>query len=296
MKISRRALITGSVCLGAGFLGLHNQLDHGYNFEVPASPETGLVDPVPLKAMGRFRHEAVAVDPRSGIVFQTEDTSDSLIYRYIPTLPGQLAKGGKLHALGIKGQPSVDTRNWIETGEPSILPGHPMNVQWFDLTQVESPQDVLRFQEYYKGAACFARGEGMWHGNGEIYFACTNGGANKSGQIFRYRPSPYEGEPGEMNTPGRLELYLEPNNTDLLEHADNLTVAPWGDLIICEDGRNNQFVRGVTSAGEIYTLARNCFNHCEFTGACFAPNHPTLFINIQKPGITLAITGPWFQS
>ncbi|MDE0840107.1 MAG: DUF839 domain-containing protein, partial [Kiritimatiellae bacterium] len=52
--------------------------DHGYNFDVPATAEIGLVDPVPLKAMGRFNHEAVAVDPKSGVVYQTEDRSDGL--------------------------------------------------------------------------------------------------------------------------------------------------------------------------------------------------------------------------
>ena len=47
--------------------------DHGYNFEVPASADIGLADPIPLKAMGRFNHEAVAVDPKTGIVYETED-------------------------------------------------------------------------------------------------------------------------------------------------------------------------------------------------------------------------------
>lgn len=31
----------------------------------------------------------------------------------------------------------------------------------------------------------------------------------------------------------------------------------------------------------------------EFTGACFSPDGETLFANIQDPGITFAITGPW---
>jgi secreted PhoX family phosphatase len=58
--------------------------DHGYNFEVPASAKIGLAMPVALKAMGRFNHEAVAVDARSGIVYQTEDRDDGLIYRFHP--------------------------------------------------------------------------------------------------------------------------------------------------------------------------------------------------------------------
>ena len=49
--------------------------EHGYIFEVPAGRDMsdGPVDPVPLKAMGRFIHEAVAVDPTTGVVYLTED-------------------------------------------------------------------------------------------------------------------------------------------------------------------------------------------------------------------------------
>ena len=88
------------------------EADHGYNFEVPVSTEIGLTDPIPLKAMGRFNHEAVAVDPKTGIVYQTEDRGDSLIYRFIPDTPGELAAGGKLQALKIRDLKSADTRNW----------------------------------------------------------------------------------------------------------------------------------------------------------------------------------------
>lgn len=92
--------------------------DHGYNFEVPALAG-GLVDPVPLKAMGRFNHEAIAVDPRSGIVYQTEDRSDALLYRFIPTVRGKMAAGGRLQALMITDAPGMDTRNWPEETEPA---------------------------------------------------------------------------------------------------------------------------------------------------------------------------------
>lgn len=70
--------------------------DHGYVFEVPASIDTQLASPEPIIGMGRFNHEAVAVDPATGIVYQTEDAHDGLIYRYIPNVKGDLLKGGKL--------------------------------------------------------------------------------------------------------------------------------------------------------------------------------------------------------
>jgi len=112
--------------------------------------------------------------------------------------------------------------------------------------------------------------------------------------VFIYKPSVYEGTKRESKQPGTLTLYLEPNNTQLLQYGDNLTVAPWGDVILCEDGAQDQYLRGVTPEGKIYTLARNSyFGKSELCGVCFAPEHSTLFVNIQVPGITLAVTGPW---
>ena len=266
--------------------------DHGYNFEVPASAKVGLADPIPLKAMGRFRHEAIAVDPKSGAVYQTEDLDDGCLYRFIPRKPGQLAGGGKLQALRISAAHSADTRNWNPSGKKFSV-GKTLTVEWIDLKDVESPGDDLRKQAQAAGAAMFARGEGMWFGHHSVFFACTSGGIKKKGQIWRYTPSADETTAAEKSAPGKLELFIEPNNSALVANADNLTVAPWGDLVICED-RSEVQVRliGVTPSGRIYTLADNHLKS-EFAGAVFSPDGTTLFVNIQKPGLTLAITGPW---
>ncbi|MEM8875428.1 MAG: alkaline phosphatase PhoX [Planctomycetota bacterium] len=254
---------------------------HGYNFEVPASA-TGLVEPVPLREMGRFQHEAVAVDPRSGIVYQTEDRGDGLIYRFIPNVPGELAKGGTLQAMKARDRRTFDARNWDPV--PEIKPGESIPVEWIDLEDyVECHDDSLRHRGAADGAIVFARGEGMWYGDGEIYFACTNGGIEKKGQIWRYVP--------DTET---LELFVEPNDGEVVDNADNLTVAPWGDLIVCEDGPGEQFLRGVTPEGKFYTLARNrAPGNSEFAGVCFGPDGKTLFVNIQKNGLTLAVRGNW---
>lgn len=174
----------------------HHQKDHGYNFEVPVTESIQRAQPVPLKAMGRFNHEAIAVEPRSGIVYQTEDRWDGLIYRFIPKTPGRLHEGGRLQALAIKERPSWDTRNWGEAGAQPFPGQQPFATYWIDIDNVESPEDDLRYQGFEKGAAMFARGEGMWYGDGEVYFACTNGGPIRMGQVFRYTPSPYEDSPG----------------------------------------------------------------------------------------------------
>ncbi len=267
--------------------------DHGYNFEVPATTRIGLTEPVPLKAMGRFRHEAIAVDPDSGIIFQSEDMADGCLYRFIPKIQGKPAEGGKLQALAIQGQYTRDTRNWSREVETFPV-GQPFAARWVDLSDPESPKDDLRYQAQKKGAAIFARMEGMWTADKEIYFACTSGGPETWGQVFRYTPSPYEGQVAEKEAPGQLELFVEPNNSDLLRNCDNLTIAPWGDVILCEDASSttNRLV-GITPEGKLYHLAENILNSSEFAGACVSPDGKTLFVNIQRPGMTLAITGPW---
>jgi secreted PhoX family phosphatase len=252
-------------------------LDHGYNFDVPASAQPALAKAVPLKAMGRFNHEAVAVDPKTGHVFETEDRGDGLLYRFSPKVKGKLAQGGKLQALVVRDAFALDTRNWDQA---RIRVGGKLPVQWLDLDNVDSPRDDLRHRGARKGAARFARGEGMWYSRGSIYVACTNGGKQKNGQVWRL-------------TGDTLELFAEPNDEALCDNCDNLTVAPWGDLILCEDGGAEQFLVGITPEGRFFKLGRNAKSNSEFAGACFSPDGSTLFVNIQHAGLTLAITGPW---
>jgi secreted PhoX family phosphatase len=266
-------------------------VDHGYNFEVPAVWGVPPVEPKPLLDMGRFNHEATAVDEASGIVYQTEDREDGLLYRYIPRVPGELHAGGRLQALAIRERDSLDTRNWEKN--PTVTVGERLPVRWIDMEDIHAPEDDLRFRGFAAGCARFARGEGMWTGEDGIYFACTSGGKEKKGQIWRYVPSSYEGQDTEAGAAGVLELFVEPNDGTIVENADNLTVAPWGDLIVCEDGPGDQRLLGVTPAGEIYTLALNTLSNSEMAGVTFSPDGSTLFVNIQHDGLTIAITGAW---
>jgi secreted PhoX family phosphatase len=218
--------------------------DHGYVFEVPASAELA-VNPEPLKALGRFNHEAACVDPASGIVYMTEDQSEGLFYRFIPDIPGKLAEGGKLQALALPGMP--DSRNW---GHPAASVGSWHEARWIDLDGVEALDDDLRIRGAAGGATVFARGEGLWMGDGEMYFCCTSGGAAKLGQIFRLRPA--------SAGPDRLQLFFESTSTDQLNFGDNLTVSPHGHLVVCEDQYTKEVsnhLRWITPAGEAWPLA-----------------------------------------
>lgn len=266
--------------------------DHGWVFEVPADARAP-VDPVPLKAMGRFKHEAVAVDPATGVVYLTEDQRDSLVYRFLPDEPGRLAAGGRLQALALAAWKSADTRNW-PAGSRQKLPINTLfKVRWLDLDEVESSLDDLRMRGHAQGAALFARGEGICSGNGELYLCCTLGGALRAGQIFRYRPSAFEGTLREREAPGQLELFVESTDRRALDNCDNVTVAPWGDLMVCEDAKTPCSLVGVTQDGGLYRFAENAYTPSELAGVCFAPDGRTLFVNIHKRGLTLAITGPF---
>lgn len=254
---------------------------HGFVFEVPANA-TGPVDPVPLKALGRFSHEAACVDPDTGVVYMTEDQGDGLFYRFIPNVPGKLMEGGKLQALAINGLP--DSRNFEGV---KFEPGSWQAVRWIDLDNVEAPEDDLRQRGAAAGATLFNRGEGVWMGEGELYFTCTGAGAAKLGQIFRLRP--------QSSGPDRLQLFLESRSLDELNFGDNLTVAPNGHLIVCEDQYTENvanYLRGVRPDGTTYPFAL-CRLDTELAGACFSPDGRTLFVNIFSPTRTVAITGPW---
>lgn len=263
--------------------------NHGFIFEVPAKHK-GLVDPIPIKAMGRFNHEAVAVDPKSGIVYMTEDCHDGLIYRYIPNKKENLLAGGSLQVLMIKNQKSFDTRNWDNI---TLKLNEKKEVVWLDIDDVLAPKDDLRYRGYKAGAARFARGEGMWMGDDEVYFACTNGGPENFGQIFKYKLSPKEGKEEESMQPGILELFAESKDKSVLHMCDNVTVAKWGDVFLCEDNGELNHIKGINKEGEIYTFACNRSSTSELTGAVFSTSGKTLFVNVQENGDTLAITGPW---
>jgi len=256
---------------------------HGWIFEVPAA-HRGLVEPVRLTNMGRFRHEAAALDPSTGIVYLTEDKEDGLFYRFIPNSPGKLARGGRLQALALSDERGADTRNWHRR---KLNVAQPLTVRWIDLADTHSLDDDLRLRGRSAGAAIFARGEGIWFGQGELYFTCTSGGPSRLGQIMRYRPA----------AAGTIELFVESSDADVFDYGDNLTIAPWGDLIVCEDrtdGKTNH-LRGVRPDGRIYTFAR-LHADTELAGACFSPDGGTMFVNAYSPGRTLAITGNWSRA
>ena len=255
---------------------------HGWVFEVPATA-TGEIDPVPLTAMGRFNHEAACVDPATGIVYLTEDREDGVLYRFIPKERGNLRAGGTLQAMVVEG--IADTRNW----DAPVMPVRTLHeVRWVELDNVEAPEDDLRTRAVAQGAAPVARGEGIHMGTDEVYVCSTNGGQKRLGQIFKLIP-------GRGRGPDMVELFFESEREDQFNYGDNLTVAPNGHLIVCEDQYTDvvdNHLRGVTPDGRAYDFGRLRLQ-TELAGGCFSPDGQWFFVNAYSPTRTIAITGPW---
>ena len=275
---------------------------HGYCFEVPASAEGGLVEAKPLTALGRFLHEAVAFDASGTILYLTEDLGDGVFYRFLPKVRGKLAEGGRLQAMAVIDRPSFDSRNWPDLDAKGLPLGPPVirvrqgdrfQVRWFDVSDVESPLHDLRLRAFKAGAMRMARCEGIWHTGDAAYIAATTGGPASLGQLWRYTPSPHEGTEAEATAPATMELFVESQSASVLKNCDNLCASPWGDLFVCEDGTGADGIVRIRPNGEIHRFAQNILNDSELAGVCFSPDGNTLFANLQDPGMTVAITGPW---
>ncbi len=265
--------------------------EHGWIFEVPANRRA---KPVALRDMGRFVHEAVAVDPVTKVVYETEDRSPAGFYRFLPNRPGQLERGGRLEMLKVPGRVSMIRR---------VPADATFDVEWVpieDPTRAHAPgtrdEGGVFAQGKEQGASSFKRLEGCWYHGGLIYFVSTDGGDAGMGQVWSYDPKAE-----------RLRLVFESPGAEVLNYPDNLTASPRGGLLICEDGDGaTQRLHGLTVDGRIFPFAENHirldgrrngisgdFRDQEWAGASFSTDGKWLFVNIQSPGITFAITGPW---
>ncbi len=267
---------------------------HGYCFEVPASANTNL-PAVPLKAMGRFTHEAIAVDRTTGIVYLTEDLNPCGFYRFVPKRNKHLAEGGVLQMLAIKGKDRYDTRRGQK--QNVILDARWVTIDDPDPAAADVDPQAVSKQGVAKGGAIFARLEGCCADpDGHIYFTSTSGGDNAGGQIWRYDHL--------SRDEGRLTMLFESPDRNILDMPDNVCVMPKSRLVfVCEDsdyigagGTPENYLRILTPAGRMADMAKNIvpkFERGEFAGVTFSPDGKTVFFNIQQIGATFAVWGDW---
>jgi secreted PhoX family phosphatase len=264
---------------------------HGWVFDVGF--RRGV--PTPLTDLGRFSHEAIMVDPDSGIIYETEDAGNSGLFKFVPYRVGQPEQGGRLFMLAIRGKANLDLGKAYPIGSR-------WSVRWVPIEDPLATASSCYAQGAALGAARFSRLEGAWWGHQTGYFLSTSGGVVGEGQVFEYDPRSES-----------LTLIYDAPNANTLDNPDNLTVTPRGSLLLCEDAAGNHFLGGerlvgLTVHGEAFTFAQNNivltsdynavvkagdYRQSEWAGACFSPDGKWLFVNIQSPGVTFAITGPW---
>ena len=265
--------------------------DHGYVFEVSPTDPSANTQPTPLTALGRFAHEAVVVDPSRGHVYLTEDASNpnGLLYRFTPaSLPNgvhTLRDGGLLEAMWSPGNPDLSVFTQL---------GTQLSVQWKTVpdpqgiptsTRKQFTDDVTRSRKF----------EGMWWGDDRAYIVCSfarlsdGSMAEHDGQVWSYSPSA-----ATLTLEAYFPVNPDPSGTtaDQPDGPDNITVNPWGGLVVAEDGIGTQHLVSVLD-GSPCLLARNAMSGSEFTGVNFSPDRTTLFANIQDEGYVFAITGPF---
>ena len=301
--------------------------DHGYVFEVPP-PHLGKASAVPIKDMGFFRHEAVAIDPNSGFAYLTEDNGPhSGFYRYVPNNleanVGALEEGGKLFMLKTKGS-GESSQNLINTDA-----GEAFDVEWVPIEDPDADPEILNsygkgfenlmgqgrsgpfLQGAAQGGATFSRGEGIWEYDGRIYWIDTAGGPANTGNVWLYDPKIE-----------RLACIFASKSEEHADAIDNICLSPTSGLIVlCEDGGGVHDENGALQIGcrllvskqpgnEVVpfaennldlsagvpdrpTIEANDYRGSEWAGATFSKDGKTLYANIQSPGITFAIEGPW---
>jgi uncharacterized repeat protein (TIGR03803 family) len=249
--------------------------NHGYVYACSTTAER--VQPaVRVDAYGRFQHEAAVVDPETYVVYMTEDQADSCFYRFVPTSK-QTPWEGKLQALRIVGQTAMN----MGTGK-SI--DDSWEIAWIDIDDPTPAYDTVRATARADGAAVFMRGEGCAMHDGAVFFTATTGGPLGTGQVFRLDPD---------GDGGTLTLLAQSEDQNVLDKADTITVAPWGQVFTAEDGTGEQCIRAIDMDGTVTKFGRNAYSGGELTGICFSPDGKVMFVNIFGAGLTIAITGPF---
>jgi uncharacterized protein len=283
--------------------------DHGFVFEVsPVGAENPGNSPEPLTFLGRYAHEAVAVDPGSNAIYLTEDATEpnGLLYRWLPPAgftPGKWAllglrrsagdTAGTLQALRCT-RDGQHVRDLSEATEP----GTAFDVEWVDVPDRLAASTSTRMQFTDDQVTRSRKFEGAAWGSGGAYILASyaradDGSAGEhDGQVWLLGPAA-----NRITLQTRFARNTTPDQDGTnYDGPDNITVSPHGGVIVAEDGEGVQHLLGVTGAGESYTIARNDLNGNEFAGPTFSPDGKILFVGIQSPGHVLAITGPWAQS
>jgi secreted PhoX family phosphatase len=273
---------------------------HGYVFEVdPYRLEPGEA-PKPIKAMGRYAHESLAVDPHRGRIYLTEDASNpnGLMYRFTPPDDALPLRRGSLRALADDAGDFDAMKAFTTQGDfvpdlsVAVDPGTKYGIEWVPVPERDATTTSTRKQldEITRSRKL----EGMWWGDGGAYFvasfARTSDGSavEHDGQVWFLDPLAHT-----IELKVRFAYTPEDQDNDP-DGPDNITVSPYGGVIMAEDGDGVNHLMGATDDGEVFAFARNeDAGNSEFTGPTFSHDRKTLYACIQSPGWVFAIHGPF---
>jgi len=230
----------------------------------------GKNDPILRAALGRFNHEAVAVDTNSMQLYLTEDERDGCLYRYSSNSIDKLS-----------GYPDLDN-GFLEVAE--IIKGEVGALRWHLLPDPQAKDTPTRKQ--VSQSSGFNRGEGIWFHQDAIFFTTTGNNCVHA----------YDIENNSLSIIYNAALYVSP----VLTGVDNITSNKSGELLVAEDGGDLQIIVITKSREHIPLLQLVGHDRSEITGPAFSPDGSRLYFSSQRgttgrseDGITFEITGPF---
>jgi len=214
-------------------------------------------------AMGVFKHEAAAVDPRGRHVYLTEDLEDGAFYRFTPRRWPRL-DDGLLELAKVADDGSVE---WVAVPDPSAR---------------RSPT-----RRQVSGTTVFQRAEGIWHDSGTIYVTTTNDSRIRAYDTQRQRLQVIYDGFAERSAP--------------LVQVDNITVSRGGELFVCEDIATEEIRMGVMTrdreVSRFLAVTGPKHDRSELTGVTFDPSGSRLFFSSQRAhglkGEIYEVSGPF---
>lgn len=243
------------------------EIDFGFVYECDP---TGVQPAKKHRALGAFKHEAVAVDPVYHHLYLTEDESDGRLYRFSPNNYPDLSAGTLEVAIVDQASGYVSWRA-LPLPNPTITP---LGYLWPTRKQISN-------------STAFKGGEGIWYHEGTIYF--TTKGDNRVWSL-------------DTHTQLLRVLYdAATNPSPILRGVDNVTVSASGKIIVAEDGDDMQLV-AVDSAGQALPLLQvEGQSDSEITGPAFSPAGDRLYFSSQRGpyfdgqslGVTYEVHGPF---
>ncbi len=218
--------------------------------------------------MGRFTHEAAAVDPQRQVVYLTEDEPDGCFYRFRPASWPDLTRG------------SLELLREGDDGEP---------MTWVPVPDPAADRDETRHQ--VPDAKHFDGGEGAWYADGACWF--TTKGDNR---VWRY-----DAGPALLTVVyADAESVADADGTPSLDGVDNLTLSGAGEVFVAEDGPPTA-ISTISPGGRVAPFLRvTGHDDSEATGPAFSPDGSRLYFSSQRGpsgsddnGVTYEVSGPF---